>query len=339
MILLLSCRANEARWERIRDGWLVPCGIPFVIVVGDALLPRGSHAFDEASRVLTVGCEDSYDELSSKVTFAMRAIHARFRPAFLFKMDDDVLADPAVLKEHASIPAHIQYGGTVNNSHCVTAYGSDKFGRLNRALTRVDAVFCNGPMYFLRARAIDVLAARMDPAASKYEDVAVGMALGAHGIKPEALLLFTEDEREFNRGVCVAWHDASHASSQNRTPRQPATVTLRHPRASFPREYTVASAVATVIPARGRADVQTGLVLRSPPGARSEVRTLMSTARQGIDVCAFDTEGDGDGDGVVVMLHNHGDEPFAVPEGAPIARLVFTSDVEIVCMQKKERMS
>ena len=331
MILLLSCRANEGRWGRIRDGWLVPCGVPHVIVVGDPSLPRGGHAFEEGSRVLSVGCDDDYDELSYKVAFAVRAIHERFAPAFLFKIDDDVVVDPRLLARHASIPAAVEYGGKVYRSRCVTPYGQSKFRKPeNRALTRVDAVFCGGPAYFLRARAIAALAAHMDPRASKYEDVAVGLALRAQGIAPVEVKLFTEAEAEFNRGEFVAWHDDRRTSFQNREPAPAdvlaATVTSTSPGAPAPAlagtgsagELDVRSAVAAVVPARGRASVAVGFAVRAPPGVRLGVRPVVALAEAGVDLCAADLDVRG-----VVVLHNHGDEPRAVAAGELVARLVF----------------
>lgn len=327
MILLLSCRAHAGRWARIREEWLIPSGIPYVIVVGDASLGTGAHAMgdDAYSDVLTVGCDDGYDDLTSKVALAVRAIRERFDPEFLFKIDDDVTVDPHKLARHAAIPERVQYGGKVVIAHEATIPGLTKFKRSeNRSASYVGATYCAGPMYLLRRRAIQVLAEHMDPKTSKYEDVAVALTLKEHGIAPESIVMYTDVLAEFQRGQCVAWHDAQHTSFLN-----VADVRLTDPRASAPVAdgwtgmCDVLSAEACTIPARSRISVPTGWTMQAPEGARLGTQPSLTMAMAGVDLCAADLAERG-----VVVLHNHTDQPFQVAQGALVARACFEPTCE-----------
>ena len=336
MILLLSCRANQSRWPYIRDGWLEPCGIPFVIVVGDPIIERGSHLFDDATRVLAVGCDDGYDELPHKVAFAVRAIQARFAPSFLFKIDDDVLANPSLLANHTDLPMTIQYAGHVIQSRLISE-GSKKFQTpQNRAIQRVDATYCGGPAYFLRAAAIKILALHMDPSSSKYEDVAVGMTLHAHGISPQELHLYTDSPFEFNEGKYVMWHDGHHMSEQNKLRPRPLEVTVTRKRALAlalvavnDGGFEVSTLEHAVIPPKGRAPVSVGVSITAPSKVRVRVQALMSVTLAGVDVCGANLVTDD-----VVVLHNHTTKPFVLQIGTPIAQITFDMSCSPNIVQK-----
>ena len=330
MILLLSCYANAGRWARIREGWLEACGIPFVIAVGDPTMEPGTSRFTEGTRLLTIGCDDGYDDLTAKVAGAVRAIRQRFDPEFLFKIDDDVIADPQKVASHTCIPANVQYCGKVVNHTSATVCGITKFRRpANRTVSRVDANYCAGPIYLLRRRAIQVLADHMDPSTSKYEDVAVGLTLAAHGIEPTDAKMYSDDRAESSG--CVAWHDATHASAQNAKDNgRVAHVSVFDPRASALRAdgggvYDVLALDACTVAAGGRVSVATGWTVRAPDGARVGAQPVLMLARAGVDLCAADLTDRG-----LVILHNHGAQPFAIEAGATVARFAF----EAACAQE-----
>jgi len=241
------------------------------------------------------------------------------------------VADPVLLGQHGGIPSRIQYGGKVIQSSCV-AQNVAKFARAsNRANTRVDATYCAGPVYFLRARAIEVLAAHMDSCTSKFEDVAVGITLTTHGVNAEALQLYTDEEREFDGGMVVAWHDSRHVSFQNQAPIRPAIATLVHPRASLPRrvgtDFELRCMEGFLIPPRSRGTVSVGFTLRLPVGIRAFGRTPWAMAVAGIDVCAVDVSAG------KLVLANHSDAPFVGCDGMPVGYLGFDRtnvDLDIV---------
>lgn len=205
VILLLSCNANRGRWPRIREEWLDATGIPYVFVVGD---PNDDN--DEC--VLHVPCDDGYDALPQKVALAMCAIHTRYRPDYVLKIDDDVVASPAILKSASSgIPPHVRYGGKVIRCNGITVHGADKFSNpANCTPMHMKATYCGGPAYFVDAHALSVLAVHMQKEAlgARYEDVLVGTVLQKHGIFPEPLPIYTDREAEFRVGKFAAWHNS-----------------------------------------------------------------------------------------------------------------------------------
>lgn len=214
IIVLVSCQANRPRWPRIRAKWLDAVGIPYVFVVGDA--NATCPLFDEATRVLSVPCDDTYDSLPKKVATALREVRARFQPDFVIKVDDDVVASPTRLASLAQLPATVEYGGRAV-VHDGSTYGVEKFvDPAKRVAVHVNTVYCTGPVYYLNARALDVLASHMDESdACPFEDVLVGVTLRAHGINAVALPIYTDSESAFSLDVFAAWHDTLHAAPQN----------------------------------------------------------------------------------------------------------------------------
>ena len=217
--MLISCRANVGRWNRIREGWLDASGFPFVIIVGAT---NNIEEYDESTHVLSVPCDDTYDALPVKVALALRAVRDRFHPEFVLKIDDDVVASPTILASllgHShGIPDHVQYGGCVVQINSMTNHGGSKFTSQKRTPIHVRATYCGGPAYYLGAKALDILAAHMTSGVMndvRFEDVLVGLTLQRHGILPVSLALYTDHKPFFDAGRVAAWHDSKHVSSQN----------------------------------------------------------------------------------------------------------------------------
>lgn len=87
--------------------------------------------------------------------------------------------------------------------------------------------------------------------------------------------------------------------------------------------YDLASAEAAVVPVGGRRLVRTDVAVAVPPGTYGRVAPRSGLAlKHGIDVMAGVIDGDYRGP-VGVILHNSGDEPFAVRVGYRIAQLIL----------------
>lgn len=83
----------------------------------------------------------------------------------------------------------------------------------------------------------------------------------------------------------------------------------------------LAASVATVIPARGRGLVQTGLVLELPAGFRARIHSRSGLSlKHGIEAGAGLID-QGFRHPVGVLLYNHSDEDFAVGVGDRVAQL------------------
>lgn len=98
--------------------------------------------------------------------------------------------------------------------------------------------------------------------------------------------------------------------------------------------YDLCSSEDTVIPARGRKLVKTGIAIHTPPGTYGRVAPRSGLAvNHFIDVGAGVIDEDYRGE-VRVLLFNHADTDFTVNKGDRIAQLVLecikTPDVEIV---------
>jgi dUTP pyrophosphatase len=80
---------------------------------------------------------------------------------------------------------------------------------------------------------------------------------------------------------------------------------------------------AVQIPARARAGVRTGLRVAIPPGYVGLVWPRSGLAlRHGIDTLAGVVDSDYRGE-LIVVLANHGDEPFEIARGERIAQLLI----------------
>jgi dUTP pyrophosphatase len=98
--------------------------------------------------------------------------------------------------------------------------------------------------------------------------------------------------------------------------------------------YDLSSAEESVVPARGRKMIKTGIAISVPVGHYGRVAPRSGlTLKNGIDVGAGVIDEDYRGE-VCVILFNHSDEEFVVNIGDRIAQLILekisTLDVEVV---------
>jgi len=232
MILLLSCDANRWKWPRIIDGWLAHCGIPYVIVVGTGLQDRKegpvAASFDEATRELRLDCDDGYDGLSYKVAHGIREIVGRFTPEFLIKVDDDIVLKPRMLLRYTEIcrAARLDYCGNASarGGPGYSVHGIAKFRWPENKLPLLlpSNSTCVGPLYYLSATSLRVLAAHMVPGSCRCEDVNVSLTLEANGILADSMPVYTEIWQQYAEGFAVAFHDDTRAHPQNICPACPA---------------------------------------------------------------------------------------------------------------------
>lgn len=234
IILLLSCRKNRHRWDKIKAGWLNAVGVSYVFVEGDKSMMPGSYSFlpgdaDVATDggVLQIGCDDTYDTLPHKVATAVRALQRVRDPSYILKVDDDVVGNPAFLAHFLREieKKDLQYVGRVVRKNGVADYGLANFSQeQNRHPIMVpNVVYCGGPMYYLGRRAISVVADKMNPNTMRYEDINVGQTLLKATIPPTNSNIYTDSEAEFRADGAkyAAWHDSTHRSPQNAPPTPP----------------------------------------------------------------------------------------------------------------------
>jgi hypothetical protein len=228
MIMLLSCNANRWKLGRIVEGWLAPCKIPYVIIIGNgAQHHKGGSAdvkctFDEATRELHIDCDDGYDGLSYKVAYGVRDITARFAPDYLIKVDDDIILNPDSLHRFIEVcrGANLDYCGNASMRSLpnYSVHGQDKYKwPENKApfLLPPNST-CPGPLYFLSAAAMRVIASHMDPARCRFEDVNVSLTLEDHKILATCVPVFTDHIQQFLAGSYAAYHDDRRIHPQNR---------------------------------------------------------------------------------------------------------------------------
>jgi len=120
----------------------------------------------------------------------------------------------------------------------------------------------------------------------------------------------------------------------------PLIVKLLTPNAKLPKRasalsagYDLASVENTVVPARQRKLVKTGLSFSIPEGHYGRVAPRSGLAlKKGIDVGAGVCDADYTGE-VCVILFNHSDDDFVVNEGDRIAQFILekisTPDIEV----------
>lgn len=210
IVFVMTCLKNRAKWAGMREAWLDAAGMPFVFCVGVGQ-DAGPSFFDEATRVLSVACDDSYDGQAAKVKLGLGAVIERFDPGFVVKVDDDVLARPREFRdlvERAAAEDPDAYAGVLARFHAPSAC-LDRFTRkeLPVPMAHHGGAYCGGPAYVLGSRAARLVAERMVPGAMPFEDVNVGMTLAsAGGIRARDVRLYADARHEFEEGRAAAWH-------------------------------------------------------------------------------------------------------------------------------------
>jgi deoxyuridine 5'-triphosphate nucleotidohydrolase len=102
--------------------------------------------------------------------------------------------------------------------------------------------------------------------------------------------------------------------------------------------FDLSADINTVVPARGRALVSTGVATSGIPGSYGRVAPRSGLAlKRGIAVGAGVIDRDYSGN-IGVVLFNHSDEDFPIKAGERIAQLVFTKIEEDVEAEQVEEL-
>jgi len=221
MILLLSCRMNEWKWETIKNNWLSECGIPYVIVVGNPNLEKRKYKYYSKTKILEVSCDDDYDDLTLKVTYAIQGMYELFDISYILKIDDDILLNCETLHRYleAFKKNNMQYCGIVVDAQngYMSDWAIDKYKKPeNKCASFVPSVkYCGGPMYYLGIDAIRILYKNMSLNYHKFEDICVGITLNKSNIFPSYVKLYTENKSDMENLEAIAWHDNTKIDPQN----------------------------------------------------------------------------------------------------------------------------
>ncbi len=214
--MIISCKKTSHRIDKIKTTWLPHVSIPHVILQGNPSLTHPYH-FDETSRILTLRCEDNYDELPHKVCCGLRAVNELFQPEFVVKVDDDVVIHYERFNAYLT-QTHGEYEGNVNTASGFSSFGIASFEKeKNKTPVYIlPTLYCTGPIYFLGKRSIYNLILYMDPENMKFEDVNVGATLFRCGIGGTNITLYTNSFNEFLSSSIPAWHDKHRESPQTK---------------------------------------------------------------------------------------------------------------------------
>jgi hypothetical protein len=189
--LVISCEKYKAKALKLHASFGAQLS-PAFIVLGDARLDEA--VFEGA--FLRVPAADNYESLLSKVLEALAAIRRAFGPVAVVKIDDDTMfKTPPQYERIAALAAGADYAGMFDKlvgadtlDRCWHV-GKCEYQRDEPYLRRFQASWASGPLYFLGARAVEVLVRehllfRGTFAGEIFEDKAVGDFLRAQKIMP-----------------------------------------------------------------------------------------------------------------------------------------------------------
>ena len=189
MIALISSNNTYHRIPTIRTKWLDRISIPYVIITGNPLLDT-EYQYNAETHECILKCDDSYEGLPDKMSKAFKFIKEKFDPAFLFKVDDDVIIDVDKLNAFLHLNITAEYVGTT-----VSGY---------------EYKYCGGPMYRLGPNALECLSKHFHFTHTKAEDYSVGCTLKIYAnIDPIHIQLYTDNYQHFIRNISIAFHDTT----------------------------------------------------------------------------------------------------------------------------------
>lgn len=216
VILLLSCSKNNHNISILKKLWLRRCGVPYVIVTGNASLTKDYFYFPKTKR-LVVCSEDDYDHLCDKMHNAFMAITQIFpNVKGIFKIDDDVFLSIPRFHKWIQKTNDIDYAGIrckMMDYWSYYHYGKCSSAQMNMIpmyLSKI--VYAQGPFYFVSRKSINILIKNMKPHEHLYEDYLIGKTLESHGIVFVDAQFYTESLSEFVLGndSVIAFHDLEH---------------------------------------------------------------------------------------------------------------------------------
>jgi len=196
MILVQSCKKNMYKFDEIRKYKWWPLNLFFII--GE---PSLHTDYIIEGDIITVKCADNYDELTSKTNLGVRAVYQTYDPAFIVKIDDDMIPNIDLLFN--VVPLSCEYAGNyINIEPHVADYMNNKFeypeNQKDQYIIR-HFEYCPGGSYYLGKKAIKLIAENTIPYYTKYDDMNVGIFLNQNGIIPvESEIGFSDNIEKFN---------------------------------------------------------------------------------------------------------------------------------------------
>jgi hypothetical protein len=160
----------------------------------------GGHqeAFDPATRILTLTVPDTYEALPTKIQAAIAWIHKeRKEIPGIFKTDDDIVVDPALLartilanqaQDYWGFVVQTTRGGPISRGRIQTRFADTSLHPSFQAAT-----YCFGHGYWISSAVIPHIVASTDYASSYLEDICTGYVLNRVGVFPTAIKIpYTE---------------------------------------------------------------------------------------------------------------------------------------------------
>jgi hypothetical protein len=192
MLVIISCAKNKDRIEYIKNNWLNNISVPYVIIIGDPLLPSGTFKYEDETKVLYVECDDLYDGLPYKIYNAICCVKQLWNPEYIFKIDDDIILKPVLLYKkiiELQNDTTIDYAGNSFKHHISYFHYNKSVLNIESQLPVIS--YCCGPMYYLSKKAMEAIVYTMKPSITKYEDVNVGYTLNLMNIFPSHVSLYS----------------------------------------------------------------------------------------------------------------------------------------------------
>lgn len=170
-VLVVSCRAYLDRMIACQDTWVADLAayyeIPTIFVVGNPDL-EVPYEFDGLHNLLKVRAQDGYHQLSAKVQEAYRWVLEETSLDFIFKCDDDTFINPDLFAEYGIFASYIGVPMAYEDDDSLE-YASGGCG------------------YFLSRSALQIVVEDIRMPSSRFEDVAVGIALRDKGILMQSI--------------------------------------------------------------------------------------------------------------------------------------------------------
>ena len=163
-IMLISCEKNKERIKIIKSLWLDYCKIPYKIIVGN---PDLSTDYEEKDDYLIIKTCDSYVNLPSKVSLAIKYLNILYDFDSIIKIDDDVIVNLDKFYSYLQTEKY-NYEG-----YFIEELGTN----------------CGGPIYFLSKKSIDILSEDFE-IPNMFEDQCVSYNLKKKNIYPQLKVLY-----------------------------------------------------------------------------------------------------------------------------------------------------
>ena len=206
--MLLSCKKNTHKVDKIKKSWLIKSGIPYVILIGNPT-QDSDYIYDDSTKILQVKSPDDYANLNLKVYLGIKSIKKEFNPDGIFKIDDDVLIRNNKLTEFINNNKSNYDGDVAKNVGYWSDYHIGKCQITEKIFVPKDVKYCRGPIYYISKKSINIICESMDPKQHFYEDTLMGMHLNKNNIYPVDRSYFLTDYLDVflkNKSI-IAFHD------------------------------------------------------------------------------------------------------------------------------------